>query len=84
MDDSEWRKWMNQHFYVRQGVNFMDMTDVQREAAFGLMRAGLSAKGLQLSQDIMKLNHTLGELNHDDFVSYGQDLLRQHLEQAGH
>ena len=20
VDDSEWRKWMNQHFYVRQGV----------------------------------------------------------------
>ena len=23
MDDSEWRKWMNQHFYVRQGMSFM-------------------------------------------------------------
>jgi len=72
VDDPEWRKWMNQHFYVRQGVNFQEMSEAQREAAFGLMRAGLSAKGLQLSQDIMKLNHTLGELNHDDFVSYGR------------
>src|SRR5437879_4142023 len=22
IDDDEWRKWMNQHFYVRQGVSF--------------------------------------------------------------
>jgi hypothetical protein len=36
------------------------------------MRAAMSAKGLKLSQDIMKLNHTLGELNQDDFVNYGE------------
>jgi len=72
VDDPEWRKWMNQHFYVRQGVGFKDMTGPQREAAFDLMRAALSAKGLKLSQDIMKLNHTLGELNQDDFVNYGE------------
>ncbi len=67
IDDPEWRKWMNQHFYVRQGVGFNEMTPAQRTAAFGLMRAALSAKGLKLSQDIMKLNHTLGELNGDNF-----------------
>ena len=27
VDDPEWRKWMNQHFYVRQGVSFLEMTD---------------------------------------------------------
>lgn len=32
VDDPEWRKWMNQHFYVRQGVGFGEMTDGQREA----------------------------------------------------
>jgi hypothetical protein len=72
VDDVEWRKWMNQHFYVRQGVSFKEMSAAQREAAFGLLRASLSAKGLKLSQDIMKLNHTLGELNRDDFVQYGE------------
>jgi hypothetical protein len=71
-DDLEWRKWMNQSFYVRQGVGFDEMSAAQREAAFGLMRASLSAKGLKLSRDIMKLNHTLGELNHDNFVEYGE------------
>jgi hypothetical protein len=72
LDDPEWRKWMNQSFYVRQGVGFNEMSAAQREAAFGLMRASLSAKGLKLSRDIMKLNHTLGELNHDNFVEYGE------------
>ncbi len=63
---------MNQSFYVRQGVGFNEMSEAQREAAFGLMRASLSAKGLKLSRDIMKLNHTLGELNHDNFAEYGE------------
>ena len=73
VNDDEWRKWMNQHFYVRQGTGFIDMTDAQKQAALGLMRAALSAKGLKLSQDIMKLNHTLGELNSDNFIEYGDN-----------
>ena len=72
VDDVEWRKWMNQDFYVRQGVSFKEMSEAQRESAFGLMRASLSAKGMQLSRDIMKLNYTLGELNNNDFVRYGE------------
>lgn len=71
VDDDEWRKWMNQHFYIRQGVGFDEMSARQREAAFALMGASLSAKGLKLSKDIMKLNHTLGEIN-DNFVEYGE------------
>ena len=42
--DDEWRKWMNQSFYVRQGVNFEEMSTAQRETAFGLLRASLSAR----------------------------------------
>jgi hypothetical protein len=72
VDDDEWRKWMNQHFYVRQGVSFQEMSEPQREKALGLLRASLSARGLQLSRDIMRLNHTLGELNGDDFEQYGE------------
>jgi hypothetical protein len=72
VDDSEWRKWMNQHFYVRQGVSFKEMSEPQREAAFALMGAGLSAKGLKLTRDIMKLNHTLAELNNNNFEEYGE------------
>jgi hypothetical protein len=65
VDDPEWRKWMNQHFYVRQGVSFKEMTDPQREAALGLMRASLSARGMKLTRDIMHLNETLAELTND-------------------
>lgn len=72
VDDPEWRKWMNQHFYVRQGISFEEMSEVQREAAFGLLRVSLSAKGMQLSRDIMRLNHTLGELKDNDFFEYGE------------
>jgi len=74
VDDPEWRKWMNQHFYIRQGTSFKEMTDAQRESAIGLLRASLSAKGLKQSRDIMNLNHTLGELNNNDFEQYGDSL----------
>jgi hypothetical protein len=72
VDDDEWRKWMNQHFYVRQGVSFEEMSAAQRDAALALLSASLSARGLKLSRDIMKLNHTLGELNGDNFTEYGE------------
>lgn len=72
VDDPEWRKWMNQHFYRRAGVSFEEMTQTQRDAAFALLKASLSARGLTLSRDIMRLNHTLGELNGNDFESYGE------------
>src|SRR5215212_4550213 len=42
VDDPEWRKWMNQHYYIRQGTGFNEMTEAQRGAAFGLLRASLS------------------------------------------
>jgi len=71
VDDPEWRKWMNQHFYVRQGVSFMEMTDKQRNAAFGLMQASLSARGMKLTRDIMRLNETLAELT-NDFTYLGE------------
>ncbi len=69
VDDIEWRKWMNQHFYARQGVCFAEMTPAQRDAAFGLMSASLSARGFELTRNIMKLNETLAELSGDhDFL----------------
>jgi len=72
VDDMEWRKWMNQSFYVRQGVSFLEMTDGQREAAFALLRASLSARGLAQTRDIMRLNHTLAELADNNFDEYGE------------
>lgn len=65
VDDIEWRRWMNQHFYARQGICFAEMTDAQRETAFGLMRASLSGSGFELTRNIMRLNETLAELAED-------------------
>jgi hypothetical protein len=71
VDDLEWRKWDNRHFYKRQGVGFDEMNGAQRKLAFGLMSASLSGKGLKQSQDIMKLNGTLAELA-NNFEEYGE------------
>jgi len=65
VDDVKWRKWMNQHFYARQGISLQEMTEAQRDLAFGLMRASLSAKGFELTRNIMRLNETLAELAND-------------------
>jgi hypothetical protein len=71
-DDVEWRKWGNQHIYFRDGLALEAMTPAQRDAAIGMLAASLSAKGLELTRDIMRLNHTLAELNNDNFVEYGE------------
>jgi hypothetical protein len=65
VDDVKWRKWMNQHFYARQGISFQEMTEAQRDLAFGLMRSSLSSSGFELTRNIMKLNETLAELSDD-------------------
>jgi hypothetical protein len=65
VDDPEWRKWMNQHFYMRQGVSFKEMDEAQRGAAFGLLQASLSERGFALTRNIMRLNETLAELSGD-------------------
>ena len=72
VDDDEWRKWANQHIYYRDGVSFEEMSEQQKSAALAMLGESLSARGLTLSQDIMKLNTTLGELNGDNFVEYGE------------
>ncbi len=73
VDDSEWRRWANQHSLPRQGVSFEEMSEEQRKLGFGLLGAGLSAKGLKTTQDIMKLNHTIAELsNREGEYGYGR------------
>jgi len=81
VDDDEWRKWANVHRYPRQGVSFDEMSAAQKAAARGLLAASLSAKGLELSEDIMHLNETLAELNGDNFEEYGEG--KYHLTVMG-
>lgn len=65
VDADEWRRWSNvdNGIYDRQGISLKDMNAEQRHAAFALMRASLSAKGLTQSQNIMKTDKTLSEMN---------------------
>ncbi len=62
IEDDEWRRWANQHALPRQGVTFEELSEPQRALAFEMIGAGLSARGLKTTQDIMKLNHTIAEL----------------------
>src|SRR5258708_3558617 len=49
--DDEWRKWMNQDYYVRQGVSFLEMTDAQRQGTIDLTKAGVMGKGMTTALD---------------------------------
>jgi hypothetical protein len=71
VDDREWRIWINTPGPARQGVSFKEMSESQRTLAFDLLRASLSARGLQKTGDIMKLNETLAEIT-NNFGQFGQ------------
>jgi hypothetical protein len=72
-DDNEWRSWNNVHRAARLGVSFKEMSEAQRNAALELLRASLSAKGVELSRNIMRLNETIAELT-NNFTEYGEHL----------
>ena len=61
-DDIEWRKWHNVHRAPREGVSFGEMNDTQRERAFALLGASLSAKGLKKTKNVMQLNEHIAEI----------------------
>ena len=75
IDNIEWRKWSNvdHGLYTRQGISIKEMSKDQRKAAFELMEKSLSAKGLQLSKDIMKTDQTLWEINNGNPI-YDEEL----------
>ncbi len=72
-DDIEWRDWNNVHRAARKGVSFKEMSPAQRDLAFAMMAAGLSAKGLEKSRNVMRLNEHLAELV-NNFEEYGEFL----------
>jgi hypothetical protein len=67
INDEEWRKWCNvdNGIYDRQGVSLKELTAIQKTNAFKLIQESLSAKGLQLSKDIMKRDYPLNCVNED-------------------
>ncbi len=71
VDDLEWQRWANIHISTRQGVGLLDMSEAQQQAAFNLMRAGLSAQGYQTARDIMRLEGHLADLM-NNYAEYGE------------
>ena len=67
IDDKEWRHWANvdNGMFKRTGISLKVMSQKQRVALFNLLQEALSAKGLQLTKDIMKTDQTLKELNNN-------------------
>lgn len=73
LDDDEFRHWANFPQLERRGVPLREMTEAQREAAFDLVRAGLSAKGFERARDIMRTAGYVAELM-DNYDIYGEHL----------
>ena len=73
VEDPEWRTWVNvdNGIYVRQGTSLKEMLAPQRRAARELLRESLSARGLAMSDAIMKTDQSLREIN-DDTFSYDE------------
>ncbi|MFG2373163.1 DUF3500 domain-containing protein [Streptomyces sp. NPDC048504] len=61
---TEWRLWSNLDpgEFKRQGVSLADLTDDQNALGTALMKAALSADGLETTEKIRRLNKAAGEL----------------------
>jgi hypothetical protein len=67
-----WRRWWNIHpFLMRHGVQLENLDDHQRQAALRLVEHTLSASGARTARDIMRLNHTIGEIT-GSWTEYGE------------
>jgi len=49
------------------------MTDDQRAHGYALLQAGLTARGLEKTGNVMKLNHTIAEIT-NNYTEYGEGL----------
>ena len=62
-NSNTWRRWQNtENYFEDYGLRLEEITDAQREAVLAILRASLSAKGYQMSRDVMRLNRFLGDL----------------------
>lgn len=74
VDDPEWRNWSNVDvgIFSRHGVSLEEMSQQQKTAAWNLLRASLSAEGVAQTQDIMKTEQSLLEINGEP-IRYGEE-----------
>jgi hypothetical protein len=58
-----WRNWQNTELYVEHhGLRLDEVSGDLQEAVMAVLRAGLSAKGYEISRNVMRLNRFLGDL----------------------
>jgi hypothetical protein len=63
VDSNQWRRWQNTELWIEDyGLRLEELPEAQREAVLDVLRASLSAKGYQMSRDVMRLNRFLGDL----------------------
>ncbi len=63
IDSELWRQWSNIHRnLMRHGLCMAELSDVQRELAYGLLRAGVGARAYETARNAMRLNEHLAEL----------------------
>ncbi|MGZ0244769.1 MAG: DUF3500 domain-containing protein, partial [Alphaproteobacteria bacterium] len=63
VDSDQWRNWQNTELYVEtHGLRLDEQPMALREQVMGVIRASLSARGYEMSRDVMRLNGFLGEL----------------------
>jgi hypothetical protein len=72
IDSPQWLRWLNIHpFVMRHGVLLETLSESQRMAALAVLEATLSAAGYQTARDVMRLNHTIGEMT-GSWEEYGE------------
>jgi hypothetical protein len=63
VDSNTWRRWQNTELYLEDyGLRLEEISEAQRETVLAILRASLSAKGYEMSRDVMRLNRFLGDL----------------------
>ena len=63
VDSALWRRWQNTEIYVEDyGLRLEEVDRTLRAAVLAVLRASLSAKGIELPRDVMRLNRFLGDL----------------------
>ncbi|WP_228047424.1 DUF3500 domain-containing protein [Streptomyces justiciae] len=73
IDADQWLDWTNVDSNDRDGVALRDMTEKQYKLAIKLLKAALSARGLENATQIRKLNHFLGENSGDTTKALNYD-----------
>jgi hypothetical protein len=63
VDSEVWRHWSNIHRNVmRHGLCFAELSERQRQLAYGIMRKGLGTRAHETARNAMRLNEHLAEL----------------------